>query len=234
MTGIRTRSESAGLGMLLAAVGGYLDAYTFVQHRIFANAQTGNVVLGAVDVSARHWADAASRLPPIVAFLFGVVVAETLGTPAARRLLHRPLRIALGAEVVLLAIIAALPDGTPTAVVTVTVSFVAAVQFATFRTLVDAPYTTLLASGNLRSLAVAAHRWLTARDRGSARRAGRFTAVVLAFVAGAIAGAVITRHLHMSAVAVAAGMLAVALAWLIRETRALERHGTSSGPAEDR
>ena len=38
MTGIRKRPESLVVGALLAGVGGYLDAYTFVGHRVFANA----------------------------------------------------------------------------------------------------------------------------------------------------------------------------------------------------
>ena len=39
-------SESFELGILLAIVGGYLDAYTYLSRgHIFANAQTGNIVL---------------------------------------------------------------------------------------------------------------------------------------------------------------------------------------------
>ena len=38
--------DSLHLGLLLAMVGGYLDAYTFVgRGGVFANAQTGNIVL---------------------------------------------------------------------------------------------------------------------------------------------------------------------------------------------
>ena len=47
--------------MLLTAVGGFLDAFTFVQHGVFANAQTGNVVLFTVDLDDNDLARRRSR-----------------------------------------------------------------------------------------------------------------------------------------------------------------------------
>ncbi|HEY7048814.1 MAG TPA: YoaK family protein [Jatrophihabitantaceae bacterium] len=234
MTGIRSRPETLGMGMLLAAVGGYLDAYTFVQDRVFANAQTGNVVLLAIDLSDRHWHAASTRLVPILAFLLGVIVVEALGLTGVRQRMRHPARIALGSEVALLAILATLPDSTPGWIITTTVSFVAAVQFATFRTLVDTPYTTLLTSGNLRSLVESAHRWLLTRDSDSARHAERFAAVLFAFAAGALVGAVITRHVDVAAAAVPAGLLAVLGTWLMLQTRAIERRAAAATDDADR
>ena len=76
MTGIRTRNETLLVGALLTFVGGFLDAYTFVSHAVFANAQTGNVVLFGVETASRHWHAALLRLIPIAAFVVGVVAAE--------------------------------------------------------------------------------------------------------------------------------------------------------------
>ena len=39
-------SDSFRIGAILAAVGGFLDAYTYLARgQVFANAQTGNIVL---------------------------------------------------------------------------------------------------------------------------------------------------------------------------------------------
>lgn len=225
--GIRSRPETLGMGMLLAGVGGYLDAYTFVQDRVFANAQTGNLVLLAVAASDTRWHDAVTRLVPIVTFVVGAVLVETLDLMKERQRVRRPARIALAIEIVLLAVLATLPDSTPAWVLTTTVAFVAAIQFSTFRTLVDTSYTSLLASGNMRALVESAHRWLVIRDDGSARRAGRFGAVVLAFAAGALVGAIITRHIDVAAAAVPAGMLVVLGAWMLQQTRAVERRAAA-------
>jgi uncharacterized protein DUF1275 len=46
MPTIRTRPETLPTGLLLAGAGGFLDAYTFIgRGGVFANAQTGNIVL---------------------------------------------------------------------------------------------------------------------------------------------------------------------------------------------
>lgn len=223
MTGIRTRNESLAVGFLLAVVGGFLDAYSFVGYRVFANAQTGNVVLFAVDSAATHWRQAALHVVPILAFVVGIAVAETLGRPRVRQWLRRPLRVALAVEIVILAALATLPDGTPDLVVTVPISFAAAIQFATFRILVDTPYSTVLATGNLRIMAVSAYRWMADRDLSGRQQAGRFAAVVGAFIGGAVLGGVSTNRLGTPAVAIAAGLLLLTLAIVIAETRRLER-----------
>ena len=45
-------SESIRLGMLLAASGGFMDAYSYlVRDRVFAKARTGNILLFGVNLS---------------------------------------------------------------------------------------------------------------------------------------------------------------------------------------
>src|SRR5262249_52924082 len=148
MTVWRQRPDTLVEGILLAAVGGFMDAFTFVRFGVFANIQTGNIVLIGVRLSNRHWEAAALHLIPVVAFICGVVGVELLGRPRIYRRVRRPIRIALAVEIFGLAVVAVLPDSTPEPVITITVSVVAAIQFASFRTLVDTPYTTLAASGN--------------------------------------------------------------------------------------
>ena len=48
----RKASESYLVGLILAAVGGYLDVYTYISRGgVFANAQTGNIVLLAINLA---------------------------------------------------------------------------------------------------------------------------------------------------------------------------------------
>src|SRR5690348_17800063 len=70
--------------------------------------------------------------------MVGVVATGTLARPRVRRQVRRPLRVALGAEIVILAGVACLPDDAPAAFVTVPVVFAASIQWSTFRMLVDA------------------------------------------------------------------------------------------------
>ena len=64
--------------MLLAAAGGYVDAFTFVgKGRVFATAMTGNVMIMGTLIAGNEWKQAWSRIPAIAAFIAGVPAART-------------------------------------------------------------------------------------------------------------------------------------------------------------
>ena len=71
-------ADSLQMGLLLAATGGFLDAYTYVARgRVFANAQTGNLVL--LGLRAFETDPQALRyLVPVCAFVLGIVLSEFL------------------------------------------------------------------------------------------------------------------------------------------------------------
>ena len=168
-------------------------------------------MLFGIETASRHWHEALLRLIPITAFVVGVVAAEMVGRSRVRGRLHRPLRVVLAAEIVILAAVASLPDNAPALVVTVPVSFAAAIQWTIFPS-------TLLASGNLRGVGVSAYLWIADRDPTARRQTLRFGAVVGAFVVGAMIGGVCTNNFGTSAAAVAAGILLIILGVVIRET----------------
>ena len=70
-------SESFFLSAILAVVGGFLDAYSYLlRGHVFANAQTGNIVLLGVNLQKMDFQRAVYYLIPILAFAFGVVLVE--------------------------------------------------------------------------------------------------------------------------------------------------------------
>ncbi|WP_051944000.1 YoaK family protein [Streptacidiphilus rugosus] len=228
MVTIHRRTDKLPVGALLASVGGFLDAFTLVLFQVFANLQSGNVILFWLQLTSWHWRAAALRLVPIGAFALGVLVVELLGTPRLLRVVRRPLRVVVTIEIVLLAAVAALPAHTPVGVTTVTVAFVAALQFSTFTTLHGAPYATVMTTGNLRQWITATRRWLVDRDPTARQRSQHYGVVVGSFTLGAMIGVICTRGLGQHAIAVAAGLLVVVLALLIRETRQLEGRGAGA------
>ena len=224
MPTIRTRPENLPTGMLLAGVGGFLDAYTFVgRSGVFANAQTGNIVLLAVAAGERQWAAALLHVPPILAFMLGVAVAETLARPAARRIVRRPARFVLGAEIAVLITVGALPRQVPDQVVTAAIAFTSALQVSTFRSLQGIDYSTTLTTSNLRTLAAKAYLWRADHDVTAGRQAARISAVVASFGAGAGVGALCTHALGPRAAWVAAAILVLVLAAIVIETETLSR-----------
>lgn len=72
-------SQSILVGCLLAASGGLQDAYTYnVRDQVFANAQTGNMVLVGQSLALGQWAVAVEHLIPVLAFAGGVFAAEVV------------------------------------------------------------------------------------------------------------------------------------------------------------
>ena len=60
-------SESFFLTAILAIVGGFLDSYSYLMRgHVFANAQTGNIVLLSQHIFAGNWADVMRYLMPVL------------------------------------------------------------------------------------------------------------------------------------------------------------------------
>jgi len=186
-------SESLRLGLLLALAGGYLDAFTFIgRGGVFANAQTGNIVLLGIYAAQGRWMQAILVVPPIVAFVLGVVVAESLKNFASKGVIRDWAQGVLLLEILVLIVVGFIPSSVPDLYVTVTISFIASVQVSSFRKLIDEPYSSTMCTGNLRSASKALFEAVTKHDRTAARRSGRFFAIILAFLCGAVLGGVLT------------------------------------------
>jgi uncharacterized membrane protein YoaK (UPF0700 family) len=213
-------SSSLRLGVLLASVGGFLDAYTwFSRHHVFANSQTGNVVLLGMTIAHRGWREALHHLWPILAFIAGVFFAETLRSPVVSAIVRRPARASIAMEILVLTVVGALPESVPDLVVTVLVSFTSSVQVSTFRTLVKWPYNSTMTTGNLRTATQALYQVMIDRSPDALLQAKDFGLVISAFLTGAIAGALVTGWIGVHAAWVAVLMLCIAPALFILDER---------------
>ena len=69
-------SESLALGIVLTLAGGFQDAYSYnCRGKVFANAQTGNIVLMGSYLASGQWAMAMRYFGPVAAFAAGVYMA---------------------------------------------------------------------------------------------------------------------------------------------------------------
>lgn len=145
-------SETFCLGALLAVTGGFLDAYTYLTRgRVFANAQTGNLVLLAMNLAGGQFQKAQYYLIPILAFIAGVLIAEVTCRcfQKGRRLHWRQIIILL--EIITLASVAFLPAGSWDMAANVLVSLVCSIQVQGFRKINGNYLATTMCTGNLRS-----------------------------------------------------------------------------------
>lgn len=204
-------SRSLRVAALLTVANGFIDAYTFLAHGgVFANAQTGNVVLFGVGLARPEVAEPLAHLWPILAFVAGLAAARALSSSSAEAALRHPLRFSLVVQIAVLAIIAISPATVPQWLITTSIAFVSALQLSLFRTVRSATFVTIAMTGNLRRTTEALHD--AVHGGASERRlAALYVALVSGFIDGAVIGALVTSHLGTSAAWIPAAIIAVAL-----------------------
>ena len=160
-------SESLRLGLLLAVVGGFLEAYTFLSRGgVFANCETGNLVLLGLYLAQGQMVRAMTYLPPILAFFCGVLLTNSIRRRAAfhPRLHWRQITVLF--EAACLAAVAFIPYGRwENIAVTALVSFACSIQVQSFRKVHGSAYATTMCTGNLRSATERLCRYAAQRRR---------------------------------------------------------------------
>ena len=203
-------SEAYSLGALLTVGGGFLDAYTYlVRGGVFANAQTGNLVLLAIRLAEGDLTALPRYLPPILAFALGVVAAELVRDRyrASHALHWRQAVVAL--EALILLATAFLPQGPWDAAVNAAVSFVCAMQVEAFRKIRGNALATTMCTGNLRSGTELLYHGLRDRDPAALRRSLQYYGIILCFLAGGALGVWATDLLAERAILLCCAMLLV-------------------------
>ncbi len=202
-------SDSYWLGLLLALTGGYLDAYTYlIRGGVFANAQTGNIVLLGVSLARGSWERAGYYLVPIVTFALGILLAETIRDRGRASALLHWRQVVLLLEIGVLAVASFVPRGDADVLVNVAVSFACALQVQSFRKVDGNAMATTMCTGNLRSGTELLCRYRVTGDRALLRRAGEYYGIILAFVAGAGVGGLVSLAVGGAAVALPCVLLA--------------------------
>ena len=141
-------SESILLRILLATAGGFFDAYTYVcRGEVFANAQTGNIVLLGIHLANFDFMQAVRYLIPILAFSLGIFLAEHIRHNYFKQNLHWR-QIILLIEMFILFVTAWIDMDM---VVNVLISFVCALQLESFRKFHGNAFASTMCTGNLRS-----------------------------------------------------------------------------------
>ena len=145
-------SDSLLVGALLSVSGGLQDAYTYnVRDEVFANAQTGNIVLLGQSLMLGNWEIALRYLMPLIAFAGGVYMAEVIHTRFHSRGIAMHWRHAvLLVEIILLMGVSWMPQSWNLPA-NMLVSFVCAMQVEAFRELEGSSYATTMCIGKQRS-----------------------------------------------------------------------------------
>lgn len=173
-------------GLCLALIGGFLDAYTYILHgHVFANAQTGNMVLFAIYL-AEGSNDCVKYLIQIVAFFLGIIIVDIVQSFLKPTAHFKFMTVISICEFVTLLIIGFLPLTFPSEWLCAIVAFVNAIQAAAFRRIDNNICCTTMCTGNLRSLGDNLVKSVRERDIKYVKDSGTYFLLILFFMLGGI------------------------------------------------
>jgi uncharacterized membrane protein YoaK (UPF0700 family) len=194
---LRSLSGMLAIASVFAIVGGFLDAYSYLARgHVFANAQTGNVVLFGVRVAASDWTSAWKTLPPIFAYMGGVVVARLLRVRPQKQTFRATL-ICQGLELLVLLVLLFFGRFVPDLCAVLLIAFSAALQNTSFSSVGPWQFNSAMTTANLRN-AVSGWVQLALGETDPTLRGKAIVGSVisLCFAAGALLGGVCTLRLR--------------------------------------
>lgn len=148
-------AERPAFGAILTMVAGSIDAYTFMLHgEVFAGLQTGNLILLGLNLGRGQFAISLRYALSLLAFFVGTILIRLLQrSHQLRDNDKRRRQMILAYEFSLLIIVAFLGKYLPNLLATSILSIAAAAELQEFRKLAGGPFTPLMMTGNLRTLA---------------------------------------------------------------------------------
>ena len=202
-------SEAMPTGIFLTLSGGFQDAYTYyTRGKVFANAQTGNIILLGHNAMNGDFTDAFRYLAPVLAFAGGIYISEVIrGIYREYGKLHwRQIVVAL--EILLLFVVGFLPQSMNMAA-NILVSFVCAMQVEAFRKMKGSAYASTMCIGNLRSATEMLYRYRHTKEKGCLEKCLRYYGVILVFGIGAALGSLMTSLFNERTIWISCGFLFV-------------------------
>lgn len=217
---IRQISDSFRLAALLAISGGYMDAYSYLARGgVFANAQTGNMVLLGIGIIQGKILETSKYLIPIIAFVVGILVAELIQNKfnTLKRTDWR--QFVLIIEILAIIVAAFLPLGAMDTVANTLISFVSALQMQSFRHMNGNAFASTMCTGNLRSGTESLYRYAFKGNKAMKNKWMQYYGINFIFILGAGVGAWATYQWGEYAIFGCCLLLTVAVWKIHRERR---------------
>ena len=204
-------AEFYGVGVILSIVGGFFDAYSYTcRNKVFANAQTGNIVLLAVNLSKGEWLSAAYYILPIFSFILGTLIVLKLKSKFNEHPQIHWHQVILIIEMAIISIVGFIPkDLSPVA--NILISLTCSMQYEAFRRMNGKPYATVMCSGNLRSATDHLFQYLQNKNKDSLYLALQYYGIILMFGIGAALGSIITKFIGLKSIFICVAGLFIAL-----------------------
>lgn len=212
-------SESFLFVSLLTLAGGLQDSYSYLlRGEVFANAQTGNVVLLAQNLAHGNFETAFHYFIPLLSFIFGVYLTVPILLTCKDRHHLLWMQIVLFFELILLFAVGWIPSDY-NILANSLMSFTCAMQVNSFRSFRGMPAATTMCIGNLRSGTDLLAKYHSTGEKKYKTQSAYYFGIIFVFFLGAALGTLFRAILGLKTIWISAFCLFLAFLFLAQEKR---------------
>lgn len=207
-------SDTFRTALFVILSGGFQDAYTYCcRGGVFANAQTGNIVLLSSSLFAGAWGNVLKYFVPVFSFFIGTAVAEEIHMKfkPCEKIHWR--QIILACEIVILFVVGFLPSHV-NLLANALVSFVCAMQVQTFHKVRGHAYASTMCIGNMRCATEALCAYFHVHNIEILKKSLTYFCVIAVFALGAGVGNYVSARMGNGAIWICCGLLFVSFAMM--------------------
>lgn len=210
-------SDSVILGIFLALAGGFMDSYSYLcRDHVFANAQTGNMLLLGVNLADGNLGQAFHYFCPVMAFIIGIVLADLVRHRWEKTSRFHWRQVSVLVEAVILLGVCLIPRGMNLLANSFT-SFACGIQVESFRKIHGNGIATTMCIGNLRSGTQNFCDYLIHRKKDNLKKCMLYYGIILCFMIGAVVGSFVIKILWEKAIFVCACILFIVCGMMFSE-----------------
>lgn len=228
MHGLQT-SETTELGAALAVAGGFMDAYSYIcRGGVFANAQTGNMLLLGISLAEGDWHLAIKYCAPVLAFFIGISMAEMVRHRFELKSQDKSSRLhwrqtTLMFEILCLIGVCWIPQSLNLLANSV-MSMACGIQVESFRKIHGYKMATTMCVGNFRSGTENLCQFIYHKDRDSLKKTFLYYGVIGCFIFGAMMGNFFIKHMQEQSILLCAAILFAAFLFMFIEEKDEKRN----------
>lgn len=220
-------SDSIRLGILLALSGGFMDAYSYLcRNHVFANAQTGNILLFGVNLSQQNYKAALQYLCPILSFTIGIILSDLIRHSWKEISLLHWRQISVLIEAVILLWVGFIPAGYNLLANSLT-SLSCGIQVESFRKIHGNGIATTMCIGNLRSGTENLCNYFFEKKKEDLKKGLLYYGIILCFISGAVVGSTAIGYLHEKAIMICSVILFITFLLMFINNRKYKIWGSS-------
>ncbi|GEO79059.1 hypothetical protein FD29_GL001612 [Companilactobacillus mindensis DSM 14500] len=176
----------------LTFIGGFIDAYTFVQRgRVLAAGQTGNIVFLSVDIAQHNLPGIVTKIMTMLFFSLGIAAIEVMKHKHNRS--HYWRLVSLVAEMLVCIIVGFLPKTVSNLYIVPPLAFVMAMQNVAFDQIEGLGYNNVFSTGNLKKAIISLVEYFYHHRETNLTSAQTYFELVLGFSGGAVISALLQK-----------------------------------------